>query len=80
MSEASAGSDVMGMRATATRDGDDYILNGTKMWITNAPEADVMVIYVLTDAAKRRLSAFIVERGSIGERVIAVVTKVCIVA
>ncbi len=66
MSEAGAGSDVMGMRATATRDGDDYVLNGTKMWITNAPEADVMVIYALTDAAKRRLSAFIVERGTVG--------------
>jgi isovaleryl-CoA dehydrogenase len=39
MSEAGAGSDVMGMRTTATRDGDDYVLNGSKMWITNAPQA-----------------------------------------
>lgn len=66
MSEAGAGSDVMGMRATAERDGDDFILNGAKMWITNAPEADVIVVYALTDAANRRLSAFIVERGTPG--------------
>lgn len=66
MSEAGAGSDVMGMRATAERDGDDYILNGAKMWITNAPEADVIVVYALTDAANRQLSAFIVERGTPG--------------
>ena len=45
MSEASAGSDVLGMRTTARRDGDDYILNGTKMWITNGPQADVIIVY-----------------------------------
>ena len=50
MSEAGAGSDVMGMRTTATRDGDNYVLNGSKMWITNAPQADVMVVYAVTDA------------------------------
>lgn len=63
MSEAGAGSDVMGMRTTAVRDGDDYILNGSKMWITNAPKADVMIIYAVTDAeaGNRRLSAFVVE-------------------
>ena len=65
MSEAGAGSDVMGMRATAVKDGDDYVLNGSKMWITNAPKADVMIIYAVTDAdaGNRRLSAFVVESG-----------------
>ena len=65
MSEAGAGSDVMGMRTTAVKDGDDYVRNGSKMWITNAPKADVMIIYAVTDAdaGNRRLSAFIVESG-----------------
>jgi isovaleryl-CoA dehydrogenase len=65
MSEPSAGSDVMAMRTTAIRDGDSYVLNGSKMWITNAPEADTSIIYAVTgsDAAKsNKLSAFIVER------------------
>ncbi len=65
MSEPGAGSDVMGMRTTAIRDGDSYVLNGSKMWITNAPEADTSIIYAVTesDAAKsNKLSAFIVER------------------
>ncbi len=66
MSEAGAGSDVMGMRTTATRDGDDYVLNGAKMWITNAPTADVMIVYAVTDTEAGRLSAFIVERGMAG--------------
>jgi isovaleryl-CoA dehydrogenase len=68
MSEAGSGSDVMGMRATAQRDGDDYVLNGSKMWITNAPQADVMIVYMVTDAdaGSRKLSAFIVERGMPG--------------
>ncbi len=66
MSEAGAGSDVMGMRTTAIRDGDDYVLNGSKMWITNAPQADVIIIYALTDVSQRRLSAFIVERDNPG--------------
>jgi isovaleryl-CoA dehydrogenase len=66
MSEAGAGSDVMGMRTTATRDGDDYVLNGSKMWITNAPQADVLIIYALSDATERRLSAFIVTRDNPG--------------
>jgi len=65
MSEPSAGSDVMGMRTAAVRDGDSYILNGTKMWITNAPEADVTIIYAVTSPESEcsaKLSAFIVER------------------
>jgi isovaleryl-CoA dehydrogenase len=68
MSEAGAGSDVMGMRTTAVRDGGDYILNGSKMWITNAPQADVMIVYAVTDpkSGSSKLSAFIVERGTAG--------------
>ena len=66
MSEAGAGSDVMGMRTTAVRDGDDYVLNGSKMWITNAPQADVIIVYAVTDVAQRRLSAFIIERDNPG--------------
>jgi len=68
MSEAGAGSDVMGMRATARRDGGEYVLNGSKMWITNAPGADVMIVYAKTgpDAESRGVSAFLVERGTQG--------------
>jgi isovaleryl-CoA dehydrogenase len=68
MSETGAGSDVMAMRTTAVRDGDHYVLNGAKMWITNAPGADVFIVYAVTDAqaGSRRLSAFIVERGMAG--------------
>jgi isovaleryl-CoA dehydrogenase len=68
MTETGAGSDVMSMRTTATRDGDEYVLNGSKMWITNAPQSDVMIVYAVTDAdaGSRGLSAFIVERGTPG--------------
>lgn len=68
MSETGAGSDIMGMRTLAVRDGDAYVLNGSKMWITNAPQADVMIVYALSDpdAASGRLSAFVVERGTAG--------------
>jgi len=65
MSEPGAGSDVMGMRTTAIRDGDSYVLNGSKMWITNGPEADTSIIYAVTGsdpANSNKLSAFIVER------------------
>ena len=64
MSEANAGSDVVSMTLHAQRDGDRYILNGNKMWITNGPDADVYVVYAKTDpaAASRGISAFIVER------------------
>ncbi len=64
MSEPGAGSDVMSMRTTAVRDGDDYVLNGSKMWITNAPGADVMVVYAKTDPSKgsKGVSAFVVGR------------------
>ncbi len=68
MSEPGAGSDVMGMRTTAVRDGNDYVLNGSKMWITNAPEADTLIVYAVTDpaAGSRGLSAFLLERGTPG--------------
>lgn len=69
MSEAGAGSDVMGMTTTAVKKGDEYILNGSKMWITNAPEADVAIIYAVTDQREKKsndISAFIVERGTPG--------------
>ncbi len=68
MSEPGAGSDVMGMRTTAVRDGNGYVLNGSKMWITNAPEADVMIVYAKTDpeAGSKGVSAFIVERDMDG--------------
>ena len=66
MSEAGAGSDVMGMRTSAVRDGDVYVLNGSKMWITNAPQADTMIIYAVTDAEKGKLGAFVVEKGTPG--------------
>ena len=68
MSEAGAGSDVVGMRLRAERRGDRYLLNGTKMWITNGPEADVLVVYAKTDpaAGARGITAFIVERAFAG--------------
>jgi len=68
MSETGAGSDVMGMKTTAAREGDDYVLNGSKMWITNAPGADVMIVYAKTspDAGSSSVSAFVVERGTPG--------------
>ena len=68
MSEANAGSDVVSMGLRADRDGEDYVLNGSKMWITNGPEASVYVIYAKTDpaAGQRGITAFIVERGAEG--------------
>ncbi len=68
MSEPGAGSDVMGMRTTAVQDGDDFVLNGSKMWITNAPGADVLIVYAKTDpdAVSGGVSAFIVERDMPG--------------
>jgi isovaleryl-CoA dehydrogenase len=65
MSESGAGSDVVGMQLRAERRGDRYVLNGTKMWITNGPDADVLVVYAKTDpqAGPRGITAFLVERG-----------------
>jgi isovaleryl-CoA dehydrogenase len=64
MSETGAGSDVVSMRLRADKKGDRYVLNGTKMWITNGPCADVLVVYAKTDAAAgpRGISAFLIER------------------
>jgi len=68
MSEAEAGSDVVSMRTRADKRGDRYVLNGTKMWITNAPHADVLVVYAKTDpaAGPRGITAFLIERGMAG--------------
>ena len=64
MSEADAGSDVVSMRLRAEHRGDRYILNGSKMWITNGPDADVLVVYAKTDpdAGSRGITAFLIER------------------
>ncbi|MBT5570311.1 MAG: isovaleryl-CoA dehydrogenase [Alphaproteobacteria bacterium] len=65
MSEPGAGSDVVGMRTRAEKKGDRYILNGTKMWITNGPVSETFVIYAKTDmeAGPRGMTAFLVEKG-----------------
>jgi isovaleryl-CoA dehydrogenase len=64
MSEPNAGSDVVSMKLRADKQGDKYILNGNKMWITNGPDADVFVVYAKTDtsAGSKGITAFIVER------------------
>src|SRR5215475_1346990 len=64
MSEPEAGSDVVSMRTRADRKGDRYILNGSKMWITNGPVADTLVVYAKTDrtAGARGITAFIIEK------------------
>lgn len=68
MSEAGAGSDVVGMTTRAEKKGDRYILNGTKMWITNGPNANTLVVYAKTapDAHQRGITAFIIEKGMKG--------------
>jgi isovaleryl-CoA dehydrogenase len=68
MSEPGAGSDVVGMRLRAERRGDRYVLNGNKMWITNGPDADVLVVYAKTDAnaGPRGITAFVIEKGMKG--------------
>ncbi|KJS35306.1 MAG: isovaleryl-CoA dehydrogenase [Hyphomonas sp. BRH_c22] len=65
MSESGAGSDVVSMKLRADRQGDRYVLNGTKMWITNAPDADTLVVYAKTDpaAGSKGITAFLIERG-----------------
>jgi isovaleryl-CoA dehydrogenase len=65
MSEPNAGSDVVSMRLRAEKRGDRYVLNGTKMWITNGPDADVLVIYAKTDpsAGPKGITAFLVEKN-----------------
>jgi isovaleryl-CoA dehydrogenase len=68
MSEPGAGSDVTAMRTQAEKRGDRYILNGSKMWITNGPEAETLVVYAKTDpkAGARGITAFLIEKGFAG--------------
>ncbi|MBQ2646053.1 isovaleryl-CoA dehydrogenase [Achromobacter xylosoxidans] len=65
MSEPGAGSDVVSMKLRADKKGDHYVLNGSKMWITNGPDADTLVVYAKTDpeAHQRGITAFLVEKG-----------------
>jgi isovaleryl-CoA dehydrogenase len=68
MSEPGAGSDVVSMRLSADRRGDHFVLNGNKMWITNGPDADTLVVYAKTDSAAgpRGITAFLIEKGMKG--------------
>jgi isovaleryl-CoA dehydrogenase len=68
MSEPGAGSDVVSMRTRADRRGDRFVLNGSKMWITNGPEADTLVVYAKTDpaAGPKGITAFLIEKGMKG--------------
>jgi isovaleryl-CoA dehydrogenase len=68
MSEPDAGSDVVSMKLRAVAKGDCYVLNGSKMWITNGPDADVLVVYAKTDpeAGPKGITAFLVEKGMAG--------------
>lgn len=77
MSEPEAGSDVVGMKLRAEARGDRFILNGSKMWITNGAHADIFVVYAKTEpqAGKRGISAFVVERDTPGFRVAQVLDK-----
>ena len=65
MSEPGAGSDVVSMRLRAEKKGDRYVLNGSKMWITNGPQADTLIVYAKTDpeAGPRGITAFLIEKG-----------------
>src|ERR1700748_138127 len=68
MSEPGSGSDVVSMRLRADRKGDRYVLNGNKMWITNGPDAQTLVVYAKTDvqAGPKGITAFIIEKGMAG--------------
>jgi isovaleryl-CoA dehydrogenase len=68
MSEPGAGSDVVAMRLAASKKGHTYILNGTKMWITNGPDAETLIVYAKTDpdAGPKGITAFIIEKGFAG--------------
>jgi isovaleryl-CoA dehydrogenase len=68
MSEHNSGSDVVSMGLRAQQDGDDYILNGGKMWITNGPQADVLVVYATVDPSlgSKGITAFLIEKSQIG--------------
>ncbi|KAI8836371.1 acyl-CoA dehydrogenase/oxidase [Chytridium lagenaria] len=68
MSEAGSGSDVVSMKLRADKKGDEYVLNGTKFWITNGPDANVLIVYAKTDvkAGPKGITAFLVEKGMKG--------------
>jgi len=68
MSEPGSGSDVVSMKLRADKKGDNYVLNGTKFWITNAPQADTLIVYAKTDpdAGSRGITAFLIEKGMAG--------------
>lgn len=70
MSEPGSGSDVVSMRCTAEQVGDYYVLNGSKFWITNGPDADVLVVYAKTDPKNAKpqhgITAFLIEKGMEG--------------
>lgn len=66
MSEPEYGSDAVGIQTKAKKNGDDYVINGTKMWITNAQYADVAYVYTRTGEERKNLSTFIVEKGTPG--------------
>src|SRR6185312_15706952 len=66
LSEPEAGSDPASMRTHAVRDGDEWVINGTKNWITNAGVADFYVVFAVTDREARRLTAFVVEKDRPG--------------
>src|SRR3954468_13606372 len=66
LSEPEAGSDPGAMRTSAVRDGDEWVINGTKNWITNATIADFYVVFAITDRESRRVSAFVVEKDTPG--------------
>ena len=68
MSEPGSGSDVVSMKLRAREDGDDYVLNGSKMWITNGPGADTLIVYATVDPDRgsRGITAFIIEKDTVG--------------
>ena len=68
MSEPGSGSDVVSLSLRATDDGDDYVLNGNKMWITNGPGADVLVVYATIDPTlgSKGITAFLIEKDMVG--------------
>jgi len=74
LSEKEAGSDVAALATTARRDGDDYVLDGAKTWISNAGIADLHVVFARTDSGSRGLSAFVVEAGTPGLRLAETIT------
>src|SRR3546814_7773684 len=73
MSEAGAGSDVVGMKLRADRKGDGYVLNGSKFWITNAAYADTLVVYETTGEGSRGITTFIIAKdmpgSSVGQKI-----------